>query len=72
MDVESIYGADDISAEVRDVHVTEINVLAAGGRNRAELHRLVALVLGPLVKVCFWGSGRCWKSVRVTCKSSQT
>lgn len=65
MDVKSVYGAYDVTAELRDVNVTEVNVLAAGGRNRA-IHRAVTLMFGPHVKVGFRGSRRCWRSMRLT------
>lgn len=70
VDVESVDVADDVSAELRDVHVTEVYVLTADGVNRAgaALHRPVALVFVPHVKVSFRGSGRCWRPMRLTWK----
>lgn len=63
MDVQTIYGADDISAERRDVHVAEVNVLPVGRWSRGAgtvVCTAEAVMLGPCVQVGFRCSGRCW------------
>lgn len=76
VNVEGVDGADDVSAELRDVDVTEVDVLTVGRRSSAGahcVHRLTALVFGSHVQVCLRGGGRCWRPVRLTwnAKSSE-
>lgn len=50
VDVEPVDGADDVGAQLRDVHVAEVDVLTAAGRSRtrgAALQRPQALVFVP-------------------------
>lgn len=70
VDVKSVDGADDVGAELWDVHVTEVNVLTGGGRNRAgdAVQGPMAVVFVPHVKVGFRCSWRCWRSMRLTWK----
>ena len=63
MDVESVDGVDDVGAELGDVHVAEVNVLTAPA---AALCRPMALMFVPCVQVSLRGSGRRWRSVRLT------
>lgn len=66
--VECVHGADDVRAELGDVHVAEVDVLTAGGRHGAvaAICRPVAVVFVCHVDFSFRGGGRCWRSVRVT------
>lgn len=68
VDVEGLDGADDVGAELGDVHDTEVDVLTApcgGGRG---VCGTLTLVFVPHVEVCFWSSWRRWRSVRLTWK----
>lgn len=66
VDVESVDGPDDVGAEVRDVYVAEVNVLAAGRGGGASVGRPVELVLGSRGNVGLWCSRRRWRPLRLT------
>lgn len=60
--VKSVDGPNDISAEVCDVYITEVDVLTAGWRDGASVRRSGNLAFG------FWCTRRCWRSIRLTWK----
>lgn len=71
-DVESINGADDVGTEFGNVHVTEVKVLTVGGKNRtAAAAHLVGAMFTPCEQLGFRGSGRCWRSMRLTWENRQ-
>ena len=61
--VEGLHVADDISAELRDVDVAEVNVLPAAVNKTAAL--VLQILLHPVVQVCFGSGGWCGGTVRL-------
>lgn len=55
--VEGLHVADDISAELRDVYVAEVNVLPVAVNKTTAF--MFQILLHPVVQVCFGSSGRC-------------
>ena len=61
--VEGLHVADDISAELRDVDVAEVDVLPAAVNKTAAL--VLQILLHPVVQVCFGSGGWCGGTVRL-------
>lgn len=57
MDVERLHIADDISAELRNVYVAEVDVLSAAVNKTAAF--VFQILLHAMVQVCFGSSGGC-------------
>lgn len=55
MHVEGLHVADDISAELRDVYVAEVDVLSAAVNKTTAF--MLKILLHPVVQVCFGSSG---------------
>lgn len=53
--VEGLHVVDDLAAQLRDVHVAEVNVLAAALHEAAAL--VLQLLLAAVVEVSFGGGG---------------
>lgn len=56
--IEGLHVADDISAELRDVYVAEVDVLPVAVNKTTAF--MFQIRLHPVVQVCFGSSGRCW------------
>lgn len=61
--VEGLHVADDISAELRDVDVAEVDVLPATVNKTAAL--VLQILLHPVVQVCFGSGGWCGGTMRL-------
>lgn len=55
VDVEGLHIADDISAELRDVYVAEVDVLPVAVNKAAAF--VFKVLLRSMVQVCFGGGG---------------
>lgn len=57
MHIEGLHVADDIGAELRDVHVAEVDVLPAAVDEATGF--VFQILLDAMVQVCFRSGGRC-------------
>ena len=57
MHIKGLHVADDISAELRDVDVAEVDVLPAAVNKATAL--VFQILLHPVVQICFGSSGWC-------------
>lgn len=57
VNVKGLHIADDISAELRDVYIAEVNVLPAAVNKSTAF--MFQILLHPMVEVCFRSSGWC-------------
>lgn len=63
--VKGLHVADDVGAELGDVHVTEVDVLPAAVDEAATF--VFQILLHAVVKVRFRGRGRCGGAVGLPC-----
>lgn len=68
VDVEGLHVADDLAAQLGDVHVAEVDVLPTAFRQATAL--VLQLLLAPVVKVRLGGRGRGGGSVSLTCSQN--
>lgn len=66
--VEGLHVADDVGAELGDVHVTEIDVLPAAVDQTAAF--VFQILLRSMMKVRFRGRGRCGGPVGLPCNKN--
>lgn len=57
MHIKGLHVADDISAELRDVDVAEVNVLPAAVNKTTAF--MFQILLHPVMQICFGSSGWC-------------
>lgn len=57
VNVKGLHIADDISAELRDVYIAEVNVLPAAVNKTTAF--VFQILFHPVVQVCFRSSGWC-------------
>lgn len=55
--IEGLHIADDISAELRDVHIAKVDVLPAAVNQTTAF--MFQILLDPVVQVCFGSSWWC-------------
>lgn len=63
MHIKGLHVADDISAELRDINVAEVDVLPAAVNQTTAF--VFQIMLHPVVQVCFGSSGRCRGAMRL-------
>lgn len=63
--VEGLHVADDISAELRDVYVAEVDVLPAAVDETTAF--VFQILLHPVVQICFGSSGWCRGAMGLPC-----
>lgn len=68
MHVEGLHVADDISAELRDVYITEVDVLSTAVNQTTAF--MFKILLHPVVQVCFGSCGWCRRTVGLPCKEN--
>jgi glycerate-2-kinase len=64
VDIEGVHVADDFTAELRDVHIAEVDVLTPAVHQTAPFQlQLLLAPTGGVVQVCLGGGGRGGRSV---------
>lgn len=66
VNIKGLHVADDIGAQLVDVHITEVNVLPAAVGKAAPF--VLQILLNSVVEVCFRGGGWCRWSMRLPWK----
>lgn len=63
MNIKGLHVADDISAQLTDVHIAEVNVLPAAVGKAAAF--VLQVLLNSMMEICFGGGGWCRWSMRL-------
>lgn len=58
---------DDVGAQLRDVHIAEVNVLPPATAVHQPTTLMLQITLAPMMQVGLRGGGGCGRTVRLTC-----